>query len=68
MDNVTTIFLVDDEKMANIYNRNVFSAYGYSRTLESFEQPFQALQQLRHLAYNDPGGFPQLLLLDILMP
>jgi len=68
MDHVNTVFLVDDEKMANVYNKNVFKAFGYSGTLQSFDKPLQAIEQLRQLASGAPGAFPQLLLLDILMP
>ena len=55
------LYLVDDQKIVNFVNQKVIESAGIPCGIKSFEDPQQALKQLKH-------HVPDYILIDIQMP
>ena len=68
MDEIHSIFLIDDEKMANAVSKAVIRLSGFTGDIHVFNNARSALASLQLFAENKPEVFPQLILLDVKMP
>jgi len=68
MQNLHSIFLIDDDPVVNMINKKIINMANYTPKVTSFVDAKQALDELNRIIDTDPDDFPEIILLDINMP
>ena len=65
---VNKVFLVDDDKIFNIFQKKVVEKAGLSNEVFAFENASNVIHQLRDMLLQNPEQIPDVIFLDLNMP
>jgi CheY-like chemotaxis protein len=65
---INKVFLIDDDPLSNMISRSLLKKHHWQAEAIIFQDGPSALAVLRKAAAEPPGGFPEIILLDMEMP
>jgi CheY-like chemotaxis protein len=65
---INKVFLIDDDPLSNMISRSLLKKHHWQAEAVVFQDGPSALAVLRQAAAGPPGGFPEIILLDMEMP